>query len=206
MFKLFSSAALVVAFIVSAAALAPAQNVSERRAGVPGDKPIAGLTLDSTQPVVAKIAAIDPSGATVTLTTPKGGTVTRNVSALVRNLGQLKTGDTVAVVYKQRLTFVASEPNAATPAPAATKAELLVRDPALPIKAAVIDATRSYYVVSADPAARTISIVDTQGGPVHTLSVSDEVAQAQLPLVKPGYKLTIYDLETVVAAIAKQAA
>jgi hypothetical protein len=34
--------------------------------------------------------------------------------------------------------------------------------------------------------------------------VSDEVAQAELPLMKPGYKLTVIDAQTMVAAIEKQ--
>ena len=56
-----------------------------------------------------------------------------------------------------------------------------------------------------DPAARTVSIVDTDGGVVRTFKVNDDVAQAQLAQLKPGYKLTIYDSQAVVAAITKQA-
>ena len=43
------------------------------------------------------------------------------------------------------------------------------------------------------------------GGAIRTFKVLDNVAQAQLAQLKPGYKLTIYDSQAVVAAIAKQA-
>jgi len=174
-------------------------------AQAPGDRPIAGLSLETTQPLVAKAAAIDQANRTVTLVTPDGTTVTRRVSSLVQNLGDLRVGDTVAVVYKEGLTFVASEPNAPTPPGDAKMAGLAVQASDVTLGAAAAKAVRNYYVVGVDPGARTVSIVDTDGGAIRTFKVMDDVAQAQLAQLKPGYKLTIYDSQAVVAAIAKQA-
>jgi hypothetical protein len=190
-----TSAALVAALLISLTASAQA----------PGDRPIAGLSLETTQPLIAKVAAIDQANRTVTLVTPDGTTVTRRVSSLVQNLGDLRVGDTVAVLYKEGLTFVASEPNAPTPPGDAKMAGLAVQAPDVTVGTAAAKAVRNYYVVGVDPAARTVSIVDTDGGAIRTFKVMDDVAQAQLAQLKPGYKLTIYDSQAVVAAITKQA-
>jgi hypothetical protein len=190
-------AALVAALATSGPALVSSQ--------VPGDRPVVGISLESSQPIVAKVAALDPTGETVTLVSADGTTATRRISSLVQNLGRLKVGDTVAVLYKERLTFVASEPAAQTPPGQAMMAALSVRDPGGAVGAAAAKAVRNYYVVAIDPAAKTISIVDANGGAVRTFSVADKVAQAQLPRLRPGYKLTVIDSQAVVAAIEKQA-
>jgi hypothetical protein len=196
MIRLAAYAAFVAALMTSGAALVSAQ--------VPGNQPIVGISLTSSTPVVAKVAGIDPSGETVTLVSADGTTVTRKVSSLVKNLGQLKVGDTVIVSYKQRLSFVVSEPNAKTPPSDKVVAAVAVSDPQQTVGAAAAQNVRNFYVVAANPAAKTISAVDSNGGEVRTFSVSDEVAQAELPLMKPGYKLTVIDAQAMVAAIEKQ--
>jgi hypothetical protein len=196
MIRLAAYAAFVAALMTSGAPLVSAQ--------VPGNKPIVGVSLTSSTPVVAKVAGIDPNGETVTLVSADGTTVTRKVSSLVKNLGQLKVGDTVIVSYKQRLSFVVSEPNAKTPPSDKVVAAVAVSDPQQTVGAAAAQNVRNFYVVAANPAAKTISAVDSNGGEVRTFSVSDEVAQAELPLMKPGYKLTVIDAQAMVAAIEKQ--
>ena len=54
------------------------------------------------------------------------------------------------------------------------------------------------------PAAETITMVEPNGGAVHTFSATDAAAQAQLPRIKPGYKLTIIDLQAVIVAIERK--
>ena len=200
MIKLATYAAFIIALMASGAAPASAQ--------VPGKQPIVGISLESSTPVVAKVAGVDPSGGTVTLmladgTTENGTTETRKVSSLV-NLSQLKVGDMVNVTYKERLSFIVSEPNAKTPPGYEAVAEVAVEHPRWTIGAAAARDVRNFYVVAVDPAAKTISMVDPNGGEVHTFSVTDAVAQAQLPRIKPGYKLTVIDLQAVIGAIEKK--
>ena len=64
MIKLATYAAFIVALISSGAAPASAQ--------VPGNQPIVGISLESSIPIVAKIAGIDPNGGMVTLTLANG--------------------------------------------------------------------------------------------------------------------------------------
>jgi hypothetical protein len=189
--------AFTVALIVSGAALVSAQ--------APGDRPIVGVSLENSAPIVAKVAAIDPSGETVTLTFADGSTATQRVSNAVKKLGQLKVGDTVIVSYKERMTFIAYEPNAEQPLGEQFGAAVIVRDPQQAVGAAAAKKVRNYYVVEVNPAAKTLALVDSNGGSVRTVSVNDTVAQTELPLVKPGYKLTVVDLQALIVAIDRQA-
>ena len=195
MIKSATCTAFIIALMASGAAPASAQ--------VPGDQPIVGLSLESSTPIVAKVAGVDPSGGTVTLTLASGATETRKVSSVV-NLGQVKVGDVVNVTYKERLTFIVSEPNAKTPSGYQDVAEVAMEHPQWTIGAAAARDVRNFYVVAVDPAAGTITMVEPEGGPVHTFSATDAAAQAQLPRIKPGYKLTIIDLQAVIAAIEKR--
>ncbi len=180
MIKLATYAAFIVALMASGAAPASAQ--------VPGNQPIVGISLESSTPIVAKVAGADPSGGTVTLMLADGTTETRKVSSVV-NLSQLKVGD---------------EPNAKTPPGYEAVAAVAVEHPRWTIGAAAARDVRNFYVVAVNPAAKTISLVDPNGGEVHTFSVTDAVAQAQLPRIKPGHKLTVIDLQAVIGAIEKK--
>ena len=109
------------------------------------------------------------------------------------------------MTYKERLTFIVSEPNAKTPPGyQAVAVAVAMEHPRWTIGAAAARDVRNFYVVAVDPAAETITMVEPNGGAVHTFSVTDAAAQAQLPRIKPGYKLTIIDLQAVIAAIEKK--
>src|SRR4051812_32994125 len=82
-------AALAVALVTSGAASVQAQ--------APGDKPISGITLESSMPIVATVVGIDPNGETVTLVLPGGTTTTQKVGNSVQNLRRLRIGEVVTV-------------------------------------------------------------------------------------------------------------
>jgi hypothetical protein len=190
----FATAAL----IASGAARAPAQ--------IPGDRPLVGVSLASSMPIAAVVAGIDPNGETVTLVLPGGTTSTQKVSSgSAQNLRQLKVGEVVNVTYKERLTFIVSEPNAKTPPPQEAVAAMAAYHPQKELGALAAQDVRNFYVIAADPATKTLSVVDSNGGAVRTLAVDDPYAQAQLPLMKPGYKLTVIGVQAVIVAIEKRA-
>jgi hypothetical protein len=198
MIRLTTYAAFVAALIASGAAPALAQ--------VPGDRPLVGVSLESTTPIAAVVAGIDPKGETVTLVFPGGTTSIQKVSSgSLQNLRQLKVGEVVNVTYKERLTFIVSEPNAKRPPPQEAVAASVAYHPQKEFRALAAQDVRNFYVISADPAAKTLSVVDSNGGAVRTLSVDDPYAQAQLPLMQPGYKLTVIGVQAVVVAIDKRA-
>jgi len=197
MIRLTTYAAFAAALIASGAEPAPAQ--------VPGDRPLVGISLATSVPVAAVVAGIDPKGETVTLVFPGGNQLTQKVaSSSVPNLRQLKVGEVVNVTYQERLTFIVSEPNAKTPPPQEAVAALAAYHPQKEFRALAAQDVRNFYVIAADPAAKTLSVVDSNGGAVRTLAVDDPYAQAQLPLMKPGYKLTVIGVQAVVVAIDKR--
>lgn len=199
MIRLTTYAAFATAVLVaSGAAPAPAQ--------VPGDRPLVGVSLESRTPIAAVVAGVDPKGETVTLVLPGGTTSIHKVgSGAAQNLRQLKVAEVVNVTYKERLTFIVSEPNAKTPPPQEGVAAMAAYHPQKELGALAAQDVGNFYVVATDQAAKTLSVVDSNGGAVRTLSVDDPYAQAQLPLVKPGYKLTVIGVQAVVVAVDKRA-
>src|SRR5258708_12774127 len=74
-----------------------------------------GIQTVPTYPADARITAVDPAARTVSLAFTNGATATRNVSQAVADFGARKVGDMVSVGFEDRLTFVLSGPNVATP-------------------------------------------------------------------------------------------
>ena len=77
-------------------------------------QPIVGISTVTTNSLDATITAIDPAKRTVTFTGPAGRSITAKVSDGVK-MDTSKVGDTVSAAFENKLTFVLSGPNAATP-------------------------------------------------------------------------------------------
>jgi hypothetical protein len=74
-----------------------------------------GIQTVTTYSADARITAVDPAARTVSLAFTNGATATRTVSQAVADFGARKVGDMVSVGFEDRLTFVLSGPNVATP-------------------------------------------------------------------------------------------
>ena len=164
-------------------------------------QPIVGISTVVTYSIDATISAIDPVKRTVTFTGPAGRSLTSNVGPGVK-MDTSKVGGRVSVAYEEKLTFVLSGPNTATPGS---------RD--LNVAAAASTGTRAggvmadqtlanWWVTCVDTTANTISLVNPNGGEVRTYSVATPEGRAQLPRVKTGDKLTAIDTSVLVVAIS----
>lgn len=164
-------------------------------------QPIVGISTVVTYSIDATISAIDPVKRTVTFTGPAGRSLTSNVGPGVK-MDTSKVGGRVSVAYEEKLTFVLSGPNTATPGS---------RD--LNVAAAASTGTRAagvmadqtvanWWVTGVDTTANTISLVNPNGGEVRTYSVATPEGRAQLPRVKTGDKLTAIDTSVLVVAIS----
>ena len=164
-------------------------------------QPIVGISTVVTYSIDATISAIDPVKRTVTFTGPAGRSLTSNVGPGVK-MDTSKVGARVSVAYEERLSFVLSGPNTATPGS---------RD--LNVAAAASTGTRAagvmadqtvanWWVTGVDTTANTISLVNPNGGEVRTYSVATPEGRAQLPRVKTGDKLTAIDTSVLVVAIS----
>jgi hypothetical protein len=164
-------------------------------------QPIVGISTVTTNSVDATITAIDPAKRTVTFTGPAGRSITAKVSDGVK-MDTSKVGDAVSAAFENKLTFVLSGPNAATP-----------RDRDLSVTAAATSGNRAagvmadqtvanWWVTGVNPSAGTISVVNPNGGEVQTYSAATAEGRAQLPRVKTGDKLTAIDTSVLVVAIS----
>jgi hypothetical protein len=189
MIKITTRVALAALLVTAGAAAAAAQ--------VPGHRPIVGTSTMTTRTETATVVAVDPSARTVTLTSSDGTNVKRMVSDSVQNLNQVNVGDTVVVSYKNQQSFVLSQPNETAPASRDITAAL----PNNRHGAQETEDVFTYYVVDADPAANTITLVNPSSGPDSTFKVTDPLAQQELSRVKKGDKMTTIDKLDLVVGI-----
>ncbi len=163
-------------------------------------QPIVGISTVTTYSIDATITAIDPAKRTVTFTGPAGRSLTATVSPGVK-MDTSKVGDVVSAAFEDKLTFVLSGPNTATPggrdlsvtaaASTGTRAAGVMAD----------QAVANWWVTGVNTSANTISLVNPNGGEVRTYNVTTPEGRAQLPRVKTGDKLTAIDTQVLVVAI-----
>ena len=196
MMKFATRAALVAAIVTASTTGAWAQ--------VPGTEAIVGISTTTTATDTAKVTALDLPSRTVTLTYPDGTTSTGKASDAVQNLAQVKVGDTVLAAYQEKLSFVLSDPNAKTPRSRDIVGAAASAPGKQPAGVLASQAVKTYYVVTVDPAANTISLVNPNGGRIRTVNVTQAAAQKDLSRVKPGDKLTVVDTQILFVGIEKR--
>jgi hypothetical protein len=165
-----------------------------------------GIQTVTTYSADARITAVDPAARTVSLAFTNGATATRNVSQAVADFGARKVGDMVSVGFEDRLTFVLSGPNVATPRDRDTSVTATAS--ATGMGAAGVSASESignWWVVGVNPAANTISLVNPAGGEVRTYNVTTQAGREQLPRVKVGDSLTAINTQVLVVSITPKA-
>jgi len=164
-------------------------------------QPIVGLSTVTTYTVDGRVTAIDPTTRMVTLTLPNGSTVSHKISEQVKDLGIIRVGNDVFVGFEERLTFVLSGPNTATPRDRNVGVAVGAAGPRGEAGVAANQQIANWWVVSTDVAAGTVSLVNPNGGQIQTYSVATPEARAQLPRVKPGDSLTAINTAVLVVSI-----
>ena len=162
---------------------------------------IVGIQTVTTYTSEGRITAVDTANRTVTVTFPNGSSRTRTVSPGVANFSATKVGDTVAVAYEDRLTFVLSGPNTPTPADRSNQTAAAISGGGTTIGAGVGNTINNWWVVGVDPAAGTITLVEQGGGEVRTYKVETAAGREQLPRVKRGDSLTAINSSALVISI-----
>jgi hypothetical protein len=165
-----------------------------------------GIQTVITYSADARITAVDPAARTVSLAFTNGATATRTVSQAVADFGARKVGDMVSVGFEDRLTFVLSGPNVATPRDrdtSVTAAASVTGMGAAGVSAS--EAIANWWVVGVNPAGGTISLVNPAGGEVRTYNVTTPADREQLPRVKIGDSLTAINTQVLVVSITPKA-
>ncbi|CAN7386918.1 hypothetical protein LJR219_002357 [Phenylobacterium sp. LjRoot219] len=126
-----------------------------------------------------------------------GETASLKVPPEVRNLANLKPGDTITATYTLSTEFALSPPN--QPLPADTDTVIAARAKQGDLPAAVI-ANRVVVtgaVLAIDTQANTLKVVSPQGGQVHTFVVASPEGRRVMGQLKPGDKITAYITESL---------
>ena len=165
------------------------------------DQATVGIQTTTRYSLEGRIAAVDTNARTVRITSADGTNRMLNVSPLAANITSTKVGDNVLAGVEDTRTFVLSSPGVQTPAPGAGGAAGAVETNQGVVGAGVSKAIANWVVVSVDPAANTITLVNPGGGEVRTYDVTTDIGRQQLPRVKQGDNLTEINSRLVVASI-----
>ena len=164
-----------------------------------------GISTVTTYSADARITAVDPSTRTVSLAFTNGATATRTVSPAVADFSARKVGDMVSVGFEDRLTFVLSGPNVATPRERDMSVTAAASTGQSAAGVSASEAIANWWVVGVNPAAGTISLVNPAGGAVRTYNVTTPAGREQLPRVKAGDSLTAINTQVLVVSITPKA-
>ena len=165
------------------------------------DQATVGIQTTTRYTLEGRIAAVDTTARTVTITAADGTRRMLNVSPMAANITSTKIGDNVALGVEDTRTFVLSRPGVATPAPGGASAAIAVQSGQDVAGARASQSIANWVVVSVDPAANTLTLVNPGGGEVRTYDVTTDAGRQQLPRVKQGDSLTEINSRLVVASI-----
>jgi hypothetical protein len=162
---------------------------------------MAGIGRSESVSARATVTSIDQATRTVTLQGAGGNTIALKVSDEVRNLPQVKVGDTVIAHYFTSTAYVLSPPGAKLPDDALTVAGARAAPGDLPAGVLGTKLVVTGLVVGVDPALHTVSLVDPAGGAIRTISVVTPEGQQNLHLVKIGDTITAIISEAVLVGV-----
>jgi len=166
-------------------------------------QPIVGISTVVTYSIDATISAIDPARRTVTFTGPAGRSLTSSVGPGVK-MDTSKVGDRVSVAYEEKLSFVLSGPNTATPSSRDLSMTAAARTGTRAAGVMADQTVANWLVTGVNTSANTISLVNPNGCEVRTYNVTTPEGRAQLPRVKTGDRLTAIDTSVLVVSITPQ--
>ena len=156
-----------------------------------------------TASVRATVKAVDMKTRTVTLVGPQGETKTLKVGDQVKNLAQVKPGDTVVARFYDAVAYVVAPAGTKLPENAMAMAEAQAAPGELPAGGVGAKIIVTGLVVGVNPVAHTISLVNPPpaGGEIRTLTVKNPQYQQMLPQIKVGDTITAVISEALVVAV-----
>lgn len=170
-------------------------------ANAQGVADVAGYGESDLVTVRATVTAIDLEKHTITLTGPEGGQVTMTFGNNAASVDQIKVGDPVIARYYEAVTYVLSPPNSKIPEDSLAAAAGSTPPGGLPAGVVATRLTITGLVVGVNKHAHTISVVDPDGGKVHTLAVKSAQGQEMLSSINVGDTITAFISEAVAVAI-----
>jgi len=162
---------------------------------------MAGVGQTESVSARATVKSIDLQTRTVTLETPGGNTIVLKVGDQVRNLPQVKPGDTVVAHYYTSSAYVLAPPGTKLPQDSLTVAGARAKPGERPAGAVGSKLVVTGLVVGVDPTLHTVSLVDPAGGPIRTVNVVTRQGQQSMKLIKVGDTITAIITEAVLIGV-----
>jgi hypothetical protein len=162
---------------------------------------MAGIGRTESVTARATVKSIDQQTRVVTLQGADGTTFTLKVGDEVKNLPQVKPGDTVIAHYFTSTAYVLSPAGAKLPDDSLAVAGARAEPGEKPAGAVASKLVVTGLVVAVDPAQHTISLVDPAGGAIRTINVVTQAGQQNLKLVKVGDTITAIITEALLVGV-----
>jgi hypothetical protein len=162
---------------------------------------MAGISATETQTLTAKVTAIDQTTRMVTLVGPQGQARTLKIGDEVRNLPQVRVGDTVNVLYRASITYVLAPPGTKLPGDSVTVATARAAPGQMPAAAMGTRIVTTATVVGVDLAAHSLRLVDPAGGLVRSVDVVSPAGQQSMKMIKVGDTITGVASEAIAVAV-----
>ena len=149
------------------------------------------------------VVSIDPASRHVVVRKATGETATLKAPPEIRNLDQLRPGDTITATYSIETEYALSPPN--KPLPEDTQTLIAARAEKGELPAAVVanHMIVTGAVLAVDMANHTLQVVSPQGGEVHTVDVKSAEGRRLMGQLKPGDKITAYVTESLLISASR---
>ena len=185
--------AIAAATLASAIALPAA---AQAAAGETATKPAGVVALGEVK-LSATVEGVDAAKRLLTLKGPAGNVETFEVDAAVKNLGQVKKGDVVAVSYRESLAYEVRRAGAAGPGVTAAGGVTTAKPGEKPALAAARQVTATVTITAIDAKIPTVTFKGPAGNE-RTIKVKDP---GRLAGVKVGDTVDLVYTEALAVAV-----
>lgn len=162
---------------------------------------MAGIAHSESVSVQATVKTIDLQTRTVTLEGADGHSIVLTVGEEVRNLPQVRAGDTVIAHYYTSSAYVLAPPGTKLPDDSVTMGAARAAAGEKPAGAVGRKIVVSGLVVGVDPTLHTVSLVDPLGGGVRSIDVVTPEGQQSMKLIKVGDTITAIITDAVLIGV-----
>jgi Cu/Ag efflux protein CusF len=162
---------------------------------------MAGIAHTDSVSARAVVKTIDLKTRVVTLETSDGRTLTLTIGDEVRNLPQVRPGDTVVAHYYTSTAYVLAPSGTKLPDNSLTIAGARAAPGEKPGGALGSKKVITGLVVGVDPTLHTVSLVDPSGGPIRSVNVVTPQGQQNMNLIKIGDTITAIITEAVLVSV-----
>ena len=162
---------------------------------------MAGIAHTESVSARAIVKTVDLATRTVTLETSGGDTMVLKVGEQVRNLPQVRPGDTVVAHYYTSSAYVLAPSGTKLPDNSLTVAGARAAPGEKPGAAVGSKMVVTGMVVGVDPTLHTVSLVDPTGGQVRSVNVVTPEGQQSMKFIKIGDTITAIITEAVLVGV-----